>query len=65
MHQKKRSYRCTLEAPLGVLVPRPPSAVWIFWYKSKKFNSAFKKISTQAQLRLDHVALQATYKLEI
>jgi hypothetical protein len=34
------------------------------WCKKKKLNSPLKQISTQAQLRPDHVVLQASYRLK-
>jgi hypothetical protein len=65
MLQKKKTYRWTLQAPGRVSVPRSPSAVWTFWCKIQKFNSALKKISTQAQLWQELVSSIASFRLKI
>jgi hypothetical protein len=66
MHPKKKKLPLDLTDPLGGLgTETPPLTVWTFWCQNKKFNSPLKKNSTQAQLKLDHVALQASFRLKI
>jgi hypothetical protein len=62
---KKKDLPLDLKGPWRGLGVEPPPVVWTFWCKNKNLSSPFKNISIQVQLRLDHVALQASFRLKI
>jgi hypothetical protein len=65
MHQNKRELLLDLKGPWWGLGAETPPEIWTFWCKTQKFNSPFKKISTQAELWQQLVGSKASFKLKI